>query len=148
MINEKEWTKPYTATQVLRDRKRAMIQKHLIPGIGFELLPRKEKTMSIVYKVPVLDIIAVWEAQKAKNEVDLEAALATVKDLKEKGVEDSCVNGKVDSARANIAMISLQLKYVDPEQDIYMQDHEIYSLFGTHRTLDNPTTGAVEERRY
>jgi hypothetical protein len=149
MVNKKEWTKPYTATQVLRDRKMAMIRKHLIPGIGFELLPRKEKTMSILYRVPVADIIKVWEAQKANYLKDLEEALTTARELKEKGVEDSCVNGKIDSARTNAAMISLQLKYVDTEQEIFMQDHEMYGLFGAHRNLgpgDNPQVAT--ERRY
>jgi hypothetical protein len=107
------------------------------------------KPMSIMYKVPVADIVQVWEAQKANYLKDLEEALTTARELKEKGVEDSCVNGKIDSARTNAAMISLQLKYVDHEQDIYMQDHEMYGLFGAHRNLgpgDNPQVAA--ERRY
>lgn len=109
------------------------------------------KPMPIMYKVPVADIISVWETQKAKYLHDLEEALATARDLKEKGVEDSCVNGKIDNARVNARMISLQLQYVDPDQDIYMQDHEMYGLFDTHRgglgNIGGPDN-AVTERRY
>ncbi len=107
------------------------------------------KPMSILYKVPVADIVKVWEEQKAKYEVDLQRALATAKDLKEKGVDDSCTNGKIDNARVNIGMISLQLKYIDEEQEVFMQDHEMYGLFGTHRNLgpgDNPQVAATERR--
>lgn len=105
--------------------------------------------MSILYKVPVADIVKVWEEQKAKYEVDLQRALATAKDLKEKGVDDSCTNGKIDNARVNIGMIGLQLKYIDEEQEVFMQDHEMYGLFGTHRNLgpgDNPQVAATERR--
>lgn len=105
--------------------------------------------MSILYKVPVADIVEVWQAQRAKYEVDLQEALKTQKELKAKDVDDSCTNGKVDNARVNIGMISLQLKYVDTEQEIFMQDHEMYGLFGTHRNLgpgDNPQVAT--ERRY
>lgn len=107
------------------------------------------KPVSILYKVPVEDVIEVWEAQKANYETDLQEALATQKELREKDVNDSCVNGKIDSARTNAAMIGLQLKYVDKEQEIFMQDHEMYGLFAVHRGLgpgDNPQVAT--ERRY
>ena len=105
--------------------------------------------MSILYKVPVADVIEIWQKQRAEYLKDLEEALATQKELREKDVNDSCVNGKIDAARTNAAMIDLQLKYVDTEQEIFMQDHEMYGLFGTHRNL-GPLDGAqvATERRY
>lgn len=125
-----------------------MLHNSHIQGLR-ELLYKGNKSVSILYKVPIADVKEVWEAQKAKYEVDLQEALATQQELRSKGVDDSCTNGKVDNARVNIGMISLQLKYIAEDQEIFMQDHEMYGLFGTHRSLgpgDNPQVAT--ERRY
>jgi hypothetical protein len=97
---------------------------------------REEKVSSIFYRVPAADIVEQWERQKAKYELELQEALATQKDLKEKDVSDSCVNGKVDHARRNITLLTLQLKYMDREEDVVMQDHEMMSLFMAPNYID------------
>lgn len=113
----------------------------------------KENTVScILYRVPAADIVEQWEKLKAKYEVDLQEALATQKDLREKDVDDSCVNGKVDNARRNIHLLTLQLKYMDREEDVVMQDHEMLSLFMSPQGyIDGPSgmgTEVAQERRY
>ena len=105
-------------------------------------------SMSITYVVPAADIIAEWEKQKVQYLRELHEAQETAKDLKEKGVEDSCVNGKIEGCRRNIAVLTLQLKYIDRTNDVYMQDHEMYGLFGSHSDLgpNNPMAGQTERQ--
>ncbi len=107
--------------------------------------------MTVRYKVPAADIVEAWKAQKAKYEVDLQEALATQKDLREKDVNDSCVNGKVDHGRRCILVLDLQIKYIDHDEDIYLGDHEMLNIFSAPGHLNGPTGMGAEvaqERRY
>lgn len=103
--------------------------------------------MTIGYKVPAEDIVTAWEEQRARYEYDLIEAQATQKDLREKDVDDSCVNGKVELAERHIEVLTLQIKYIDRSEDVFLMDHEMINIFVRGHGLDNPS-GAVEERRY
>jgi myo-inositol-1-phosphate synthase len=103
--------------------------------------------MTIGYKVPVSDIVLAWSEQQAKYEMDLQEALRTQMDLKSKDVDDSCVNGKVESARRNILVLTLQIKYINRDDDVYLLDHEVMNIFMAPMNLGGPDQ-AVTERRY